>query len=107
MEKEVCIVFKNSEKGTETRTTCLIVNLVHKDLLAFFDDAAVLFVAQVDKTLFGQKAFKIIAVLLAHYLKIGEDKPEEKNFQSNPKMKRSTTLRILKYGLSTTKDTLF
>ena len=62
--------------------TCLIVNLVHKDVLAFFDDAAVLFFSQVGKALREQKAFKINAVLLAHYLKIGKDKPEEKNFKS-------------------------
>ena len=40
------------------------------------------FVAQVGKALREHNAFKINAVLFAHYLKIGKDKPEEKNFKS-------------------------
>ena len=34
------------------------------------------------KALREHKAFKINAVVLAHYLKIGKDKLEEKNFKS-------------------------
>ena len=70
-------------------------SLVHKDVLAFLDDAAALFVAQVGKALREHNAFKINAVLLAHYLKIGKDKPEEKNFKSkNKEIYVTTDLKV-------------
>ena len=83
---------------------CIVVNLVHKEVLVFLEDAAVLFVAQVGKVLLEHKAFKINALLGFEILNALDLKLERINQKrnssglsfpiSNPKMKRSTSLRL-------------
>lgn len=70
------------DKAFKSRVrTCVVVKLIHKDVLAFLDDARVLFIVEVPKILREQNALKINAVLNTYYLKIVMEIPEDKNFK--------------------------
>ncbi|XP_033212482.1 uncharacterized protein LOC117170069 [Belonocnema kinseyi] len=65
--------------------TCIVANRVQKDILAFLNVAAVLFLVEVGETLPERNALKINTQLIAHDLKTGRNKPEEKIFNHRTK----------------------